>query len=89
MEDIKKDSTIRGLSIQMMLLLHEFERATGMKVLDFYGQFLEGGDQRFSGHEIEITIQDESGERITGGTYSREEMTVELRAKSQQERSDC
>jgi len=81
MEDIKKDSTIVGLSIQVMLLLDEFERATGMKVLDFYGQWIDGGNQRFDGHEIEITVQDESGKMITGGTYGREEMTVELKRK--------
>lgn len=40
MEDIEKESTIRVLSLQMILLLDKFERATGMKVLDFYGQFL-------------------------------------------------
>ena len=84
MEDIEKDSAIHGLSIQMKLLLDKFERATGMKVLDFYGQWIEGGNQRFSGHGVEITVQDESGKMIMGGTYGREEMTVELKRKEVQ-----
>ena len=86
MEDIGKDSLIHELSIQMNLLIHEFERATGMKVLDFYGQWIESQsffrdpDLQSVDYEIEITVDDHGNIRI-GGTYKREELTVELKRK--------
>jgi hypothetical protein len=74
----EKRWTIVGLSTQIRLLLDEFERITGMKVLDFYGQWVESV-RLFSGHEVEIRVKDKSGEMITSGTFAREEMTVELK----------
>ena len=78
MKNIERDAEMHELGIHIRLLIHEFEVSTGMKVLDFYGQWLDTG-RPFPGHEVEVTVEDDSAEILTGGTYGRDKMTVELR----------